>query len=110
MIAKNIAKSERIRLAGVANRAKNAVPQSPPSATPSHPAHALPVLKSSKSLGSFPDDLSHGCINCHALHNAVNNAVSSVNPLIGVNGSNSVVSSRNSGSSTFINYMSNNAN
>ena len=109
-----MAKSERMRLIGVANRAARTVSFSEASTTPSHPAHALPVLKSSKllqdSVCEAPGNLPHG-VHCHALHNTANNAVSSVSPVPGVNGSSGVFSSKkNSGSSTFINNMSDNAN
>ena len=69
-----MAKSERMRLVGVANRAaKAAVPQSPPSVSPvSHPAHALPVFK----------------------HNTINNITSFIGPVTGASSS-GVISGRN---------------
>ena len=58
-----MAKSERMRLVGVANRvSKAASPQSPLSAAPSHPAHALPVNGSGMFDSVREEDMSQDLV------------------------------------------------
>ena len=57
LIQKNMAKSERGRLLGIANRVKKAASlPSPPLAATSHPAHALPVNVSSGMFDSLREE------------------------------------------------------